>query len=323
MARLAISQKTITDITDGYTVNLVPNAGTFSTNNSKTCEAETTFTIAVNAWQGSSSISSTVEVDLNNLTVNKLLNGSTGTAPATYYTVTATSGDGNVKKFPLTITVHTACQADALLFNIPVYVEGTPTNNPDTTTDDVVMNITFVATGSQTGRSGTNGESSYTWIRYANSDEPTWAETSDDPDGMTYIGFAKTTTNVQPTTPSSYDWSKFVGTDGTNGTNGTNGEDGKPGYTFIVKSSNGDVFRNNSGTTNIILYIYKADMQHMTGSEFEAEVGGTLRCFKDSVPDSGSTGEVTIDKTEDDYFVTISASNITNVASYFWILEEA
>lgn len=323
MARLAISQKTITDITDGYTVNLVPNAGTFSTDNSKTCEADTSFTVAVNAWQGSESISSTVEVDLSGITVDKIYNGSTTSASSANYTITATSGTGNVKKFPLTITVHgtgtsatgkTACQADALLFNIPVYVEGTPTNNPDITSDDVIMNITFVATGSQTGAAGSDGTSTYTWIRYADSDNPTWAETSADPDGMTYIGFAKTTTNSQPTDPTEYDWSKFVGKDG---------DDGDDAYTFVIKSSAGDVFRNNNGSTTITLYIYKSDMTHMTAAAFQTETSGTLRWFKDTVPVSGTTGQITSSTDSDgNSYITVTASSITNVASYFVILDK-
>ena len=255
MARLAITQKTITDITDGYSVNFVPNAGTFSTTNNKTCEADTSFTVNVNAYQGSESIASDIEVDLTGITVNRLYNGATSTASSSYYTVTATAGTGSVKKFPLTITVHgtgtsasgkAACVADALIFNIPVYVEGTPTNS--SSDDDVVMNVAFVATGSQTGAGGQNGTSSYTWIRYGDGAPPAdWTHTSDNPTNMSYIGFAKTTVNTQPTTVNSYTWSKFVGEDGDNGT------DGKPGYTFIIKSSAGDVFRNNSGSTNITL----------------------------------------------------------------------
>lgn len=327
MARLAISQKTITDITDGYTVNLVPNAGTFSTNNAKICETDTSFTVTINAWQGSSSISSDTEVDLTGITVNKIYNGITSSASSANYTITATNGTGGVKKFPLTITVHgtgtsasgkTACQADALIFNIPVYVEGTPTNNSGAnpvTDDDVVMNISFVATGSQTGASGQDGASSYTWIRYANSDNPTWNETSGDPSGMTYIGFAKTATNSQPTDPTEYaPWTKFVGTDG---------QDGDDAYTFVIKSSNGDVFRNNSGSTTITLYIYKSDMTHMTAAAFQTETGGTLRWFKDTVPTTGTTGQLSSSTdTDGNSYITVSASTITNVASYFVILDK-
>ena len=323
MARLAISQKTITDITDGYTVNLVPNAGTFSTDNSKTCEADTTFNIAINAWQGSESISSTVEVDLNNITINKILNGSTSQASPTYYTITATSGTGNVKKFPLTITIHTACQADALLFNIPVYVEGTPTNNPSITDDDVVMNIVFVATGSQTGANGTNGTngtSSYTWIRYSEDNDTTaqGAQMYENPtEDRIYIGIANTTTNSAPTAKSAYTWSKYIGQDG------TDGDDGAPGYTFIIKSSAGDVFRNNNGETDITLYIYKADMQHMTANAFETEAGGTLRWFKDTVPNTGTTGAITPSTDSDgNSYIHVTAGNVTDVASYFVILDE-
>ena len=321
MARLAISQKTITDITDGYSVSLVPNSGTFSTNNNKICETDTSFTIGVNAFQGSSSISSNVEIDLSGITVNRLYNGTTSTASATYYSITAASGEGQIKKFPLQITIHgintqvqgkAACQADGLIFTIPVYAEGTPTNAGDD--DDVVMNVTFVASGSQTGAPGNNGVSNYTWIRYANSDNPNWADTSDDPVGMDYIGFAKTTTDVQPTDPAEYNWSLIKGTDGTNGDDA---------YTFVVKSSAGEVFRNNSGSTTITLYIYKSDMQHMTAAAFQTETGGTLKWFKDTVPDSGSTGQITsaIDSDGNSY-ITVNASSIENVASYFVILEK-
>lgn len=330
MARLAISQKTITDITDGYTVNLVPNAGTFSTDNNKTCEADTSFVININAFQGSESIGSSVELDLSSITVNKIINGTTSTASANYYTVTATSGTGNVKKFPITITVHgtgtsatgkEACIADALLFNIPVYVEGTPTNV--SSDDDVVMNIVFVATGSQTGANGTNGTdgtSSYTWIRYSEDNDTTaqGAPMYDSPTAdRIYIGIANTTTNSAPTAKSAYTWSKYIGQDG------DDGQDGKPGYTFIIKSSNGDVFRNNSGTTNITLYIYKADMQHMTASAFQTEVGGTLRWFKDTVPSSGTSGAITpFTDSDGNSYITVTASSVTDVASYFVILDE-
>ena len=330
MARLAISQKTITDITDGYTVNLTPNAGTFSTNNNKTCEADTSFVININAFQGSESISSDVELDLSSITVNKIINGTTSTASTNYYSVTATSGTGSVKKFPMTITVHgtgtsvsgkEACVADALLFSIPVYVEGTPTNASED--DDVVMNIVFVASGSQTGANGTNGtngKSSYTWIKYSADNNITaqGATMYDSPAAdRVYIGIAKTTTNSAPTAKSAYTWSKYIGKDG------QNGDPGKPGYTFIIKSSNGDVFRNNSGTTNITLYIYKADMQHMTASAFQTEVGGTLRWFKDTVPTSGTTGAITPSTdTDGNSYITVNASSITDVASYFVILDE-
>ena len=330
MARLAISQKTITDITDGYTVNLVPNAGTFSTDNNKTCEADTSFVININAFQGSESISSNVELDLSSIMVNKIINGTTSTASTNYYTVTATSGTGNIKKFPMTITVHgtgtsaagkEACVADALLFSIPVYVEGTPIDASDS--DDVVMNIVFVATGSQTGANGTNGTdgtSSYTWIRYSEDNDTTaqGAPMYDSPTAdRIYIGIANTTTNSAPSAKSSYTWSKYIGEDG------TDGDDGAPGYTFIIKSSAGDVFRNNNGETDITLYIYKADMQHMTASAFETEAGGTLRWFKDTVPNTGTTGEITPSADSDgNSYIHVTAGNVTDVASYFVVLDE-
>lgn len=67
----------------------------------------------------------------------------------------------------------------------------------------------FTCAGRIRGPAGLNGQSTYTFIRYAKS--AAGEDMSADPTGRNYIGFCLTTANVAPTTPASYVWSKFVG----------------------------------------------------------------------------------------------------------------
>lgn len=68
------------------------------------------------------------------------------------------------------------------------------------------------------GINGENGETYYTWIKYA--DTPTTGM-SDSPDGKNYIGIAyNKTTPTESTSYSQYAWSLIKGTDGSNGADG-------------------------------------------------------------------------------------------------------
>lgn len=322
MARLSIGQKTITDITDGYTVNLVPVNGSFPTNSNKVVSTNTTIAINATGYQGSADITSDLQVKISDITVNKMLNGQTSTASGTTdYTITGTStgATSGFYKFPLSLTIKASATLDALIVTLPVYTEGATTTSQSG--DDVVINATFMASASPTGAQGNPGTSSYTWIRYAASDSPaSMADTSTDMTGMTYIGIAKTTTNSEPTSVSAFaPWRRFVGTDGTNGTNGV---DGLPGYSFVLVPTQ-EVFRNNTGSATITLYIYKANMQHLTKSAFQTEVSGTIKWFKGTVPSSGDTGKIT-DSVDSDgnSYITVNASDVTDVENYFVVIDK-
>ena len=64
-------------------------------------------------------------------------------------------------------------------------------------------------------------------------------------------------------------------------------------------------------------------MQHMTASAFQTEVGGTLRWFKDTVPSSGTSGAITSSTdTDGNSYIQVNANQVTDVASYFVILDE-
>ena len=70
-------------------------------------------------------------------------------------------------------------------------------------------NISFVCTGTIQGPKGSDGVSSYVFIRYATDASGTGMSTN--PSGKTYMGVYTSNTNTAPTTPNSYTWSKFVG----------------------------------------------------------------------------------------------------------------
>ena len=81
------------------------------------------------------------------------------------------------------------------------------------------------------GPAGDNGQSYYTWIKYA--DTPT-SGMSDSPDGKEYMGIAyNKTTPAESTNYSDYQWSLIKGSDGAQGVPGPPGEDGQTLYTWI------------------------------------------------------------------------------------------
>lgn len=67
----------------------------------------------------------------------------------------------------------------------------------------------FINVGGIQGPKGSDGLSSYVFIRYATDANGTGMSTS--PSGKTYMGVYTSNTNVAPTTANSYTWSKFVG----------------------------------------------------------------------------------------------------------------
>lgn len=75
------------------------------------------------------------------------------------------------------------------------------------------------ASGPQ-GPAGEDGQSLYTWVKYATDDQG--SNMSDSPDGMDYIGLAyNKTTSVMGVNPSDYTWSKIQGAQGVAGADGT------------------------------------------------------------------------------------------------------
>lgn len=76
------------------------------------------------------------------------------------------------------------------------------------------------------GKTGLDGKTYYTWIKYSNS--PTGAGMSDSPTGMSYIGISyNNLSQTESTTPSHYAWSLIKGE------KGDKGEQGSPNSTIV------------------------------------------------------------------------------------------
>lgn len=96
------------------------------------------------------------------------------------------------------------------------------------------------------GTNGKDGISTYFFIRYSEfSDGSNMTST---PNAKTkYMGTATTTTNVAPTTPSSYTWTLVKGADGKDGEQGIAGANGSSSYLHIKYSNDGKTFTANNG----------------------------------------------------------------------------
>ena len=93
--------------------------------------------------------------------------------------------------------------------------------------------------------------------------------------------------------------------------NGTNGTDGADAITMTITSSNGTVFKNNSGSTVLTAHVFKGGVEQTIT---DAGVCGTLGSVKWYV--GTSTTSVSTSKT-----ITVSASDVTNSAVYTAQLE--
>lgn len=91
------------------------------------------------------------------------------------------------------------------------------------------------------GRDGVDGTSSYIHIKYSPVENPTDEMLTEVP--AAYIGICVDTNLNDPTTASSYTWSRFNGKDGKDGTPGANGRDGTDSYVHFAyaQSSDGSV----------------------------------------------------------------------------------
>ena len=74
------------------------------------------------------------------------------------------------------------------------------------------IDSTYVYLSAATSIKGADGQTYYTWIKYAPNDNPTNAQISDSPTNMTYIGIYTGTITPAPSTASSYaPWMKYKG----------------------------------------------------------------------------------------------------------------
>lgn len=96
------------------------------------------------------------------------------------------------------------------------------------------------------------------------------------------------------------------------GTNGTNGTNGKDAITLSITSSNGTIFKNNSGSTVLTAHVFKGGVEQTVADNGTVSGIGTVKWYK-----SGSTTAVATAKT-----LSISAKDVANSQAYTCQLED-
>lgn len=164
---------------------------------------------------------------------------------------------------------------------------------------------------------GTNGTSvtvSSTSITYATSTSGTTAPTS---------GWS---TSVPTVSNGQYLWTKTyvkysdnkettsysVSYKGTNGTNGKDGNDGADAITMSITTSNGTVFKNNTGSTVLTAHVYVGGVEQTITDAGVCGSLGSVKWYKGT-----STTAVSTSKT-----ITVSASDVSNAVAYTCQLEQ-
>ena len=255
MAIKSADQITIVDVTDAYSVILSSEAYTF-----------------VGGTSGATSGSCTTEVSAlcgSNLCSSVIVDTSDITCPAGISASVDGSGTEKVTiTFTLTATLSAACEA-----TIKVHVDG------------ITVNKKFSFAVAKTGAPGPTGSAGKGISKIE-----TFYLTTASGSGVTTSTSGWDTSPEPTTTDKKYIWSytKTTYTSGepTNstpaiiGTHGATGPAGGPGadaITVAITTSNGMVFKNNTGTTVLTAHVYKGGVEQ---SITDAGVCGSLGSIK-------------------------------------------
>ena len=99
---------------------------------------------------------------------------------------------------------------------------------------------------------------------------------------------------------------------GTNGTNGKDGNDGADAITMSITTSNGTVFKNNTGSTVLTAHVYVGGVEQTITDAGVCGSLGSVKWYKGT-----STTAVSTSKT-----ITVSASDVSNAVAYTCQLEQ-
>ena len=255
MAIKSADQITIVDVTDAYSVILSSEAYTF-----------------VGGTSGATSGSCTTEVSAlcgSNLCSSVIVSTSDITCPAGISASVDGSGTEKVTiTFTLTATLSAACEA-----TIKVHVDG------------ITVNKKFSFAVAKTGATGAPGSTGK-----GISKVETFYLTTASGSGVTTSTSGWSTTPEPTTTTKKYIWSytktTYTSGDPTSstpaiiGTHGATGDTGAPGadaITLTITTSNGTVFKNNTGSTVLTAHVYKGGVEQ---SITDAGVCGSLGSIK-------------------------------------------
>ena len=258
MAIKSADQITIVDVTDAYSVILSSEAYTF-----------------VGGTSGATSGSCTTEVSAlcgSNLCNSVIVSTSDITCPAGISASVQGSGTEKVTiTFTLTATLSAACEA-----TIKVHVDG------------IEVNKKFSFAVAKTGATGAKGDPGSAGKGISKVE--TYYLTTSASSGVTTNTSGWSTTPEATTTEKKYIWSyqKTTYTSGsptsstpaiigTHGATGDKGAAGADAITLTITTSNGTVFKNNTGSTVLTAHVYKGGVEQ---SITDAGVCGSLGSIK-------------------------------------------
>lgn len=285
MAIKSANQITIVDVTDAYSVMLTSEAYTFVGGTSGAAAGQSCSTEAV-AFCGTNQCASVnvVAADI--------------VCPTGISAAVANSGTSKVKiTFTTTATISTACEA-----TIPVTVDG------------ITVNKKFSFAVAKAGTNGQNGTSvtvKSTSVTYqagtSGTTKPTgaWSETVPTVPNGQFLWTKTVVTYSDGKSTESYSVSY-------KGTNGKDGVAGADAITLTITSSNGTVFKSNSGSTVLTAHVYKGAVEQSITDAGVCGSLGTIKWYKGT-----STTAIATAKT-----YTVSANAVTNSEVYTCQLEQ-
>lgn len=288
MAIKAADQLTIIDVTDAYSVMLTSEAYTFVGGTGGVASGQTCTTEAV-AFCGTNQCASV------NVTAADIV------CPTGISAAVTNSGTSKVKiTFTTTATISAACEA-----TIPVVVDG------------ITMNKKFSFAVAKAGTNGQNGTSvtvSSTSITYQVGTSGTTKPTGEWSTTIPTVGkgqYLWTKTVVKYSDGKSTE-AYSVSYQGTNGQNGQNGTSGADAITVTITSSNGTIFKNNSGSTVLTAHVFKGAVeQSITDAGVVAGSLGTIKWYKGTSATAIATAKT----------LTVAATDVLNSQVYTCQLE--
>lgn len=174
-----------------------------------------------------------------------------------------------------------------------------------TTFSDGSTAVTYTV-GGKTGTNGTSPTVTNSKTQYQKSTSGTtvptgtWSDTALAPDVNNYVWTKTTVTYSNGNTAVSY---AVAGKQGQRGPQGNPGAAGADAITMAITTNNGNIFRNNSGSTILTAHVYKAGVE-VTGSALSAL--GSVKWYKDGGSSAVGTGTT----------FTVNASDVANKAVY-------
>ena len=341
----ASNQKTLMDLTDGYSVILTNDNYTFLGDTDSVSSTQST-TCQIQALQGANQVACEVgEIT----TPTGLSIVSDGKTPIPTLTITATaalkqSGSVTIPVVIGDITINKVFSW-AIAFRGQNGQDGEDGTSVTVSSTSVTYQVGTSGTTKPTGQWSTSIPSvpagRYLWtktvVNYSDG-KSTEAysvsrSASDGQDGasvtitdtdITYQKSSNGTTpptgtwsaNIPSTAAGEYLWTRTIVTysDDTSITsysvsrNGSDGQDGADALTLVITSSNGDIFKNTAIATTLTAHVYKGGAE-VTGSALTAL--GTIKWYKDGGTTAVATGQT----------LTITAGQVQTKATYIAQLE--